>query len=239
MCKVMRAIADGGTAISSFEFADAYGHECGDRQGRSAGCARTPGAQPRTRGAKWRSHDPRDACDPARSWRARRNAARRRCCFAEPSSPTLCMHGIAAGTTASMIAELPAPQSDKIPVMWASLAAPCTSIVFPLFVNGTLPPILAAGGEKFSSDSPWWRFKRSRTWLQRRPTGWHQSHRNISGRSRLRCSNAPPRLSSVHADSIPPCAISCSTNAWRKISCASSTRSPRRKPNLSARGLEG
>jgi dipeptidase len=47
-----------------------------------------------------------------------------------------------------------------IPVMWASLAAPCTSIAFPLFVNGTLPPILAAGGEKFSSDSPWWRFKK-------------------------------------------------------------------------------
>jgi dipeptidase len=73
------------------------------------------------------------------------------------SSPTLCMHGAAAGTTASMVAELPA---DSIPVMWASLAAPCTSIAFPLFVNGTLPPILAAGGEKVSSDSPWWRFRK-------------------------------------------------------------------------------
>jgi secernin len=75
------------------------------------------------------------------------------------ASPTLCMHGV-AGTTASMVAELPAPDSDTIPVMWASLAAPCTSIAFPLFVNGVLPPILAAGGEKFSSESPWWRFKK-------------------------------------------------------------------------------
>ena len=75
------------------------------------------------------------------------------------ASPTLCMHGV-AGTTASMVAELPAPDSDTIPVMWASLAAPCTSIAFPLFVNGILPPILAAGGEKFSSESPWWRFKK-------------------------------------------------------------------------------
>jgi len=75
------------------------------------------------------------------------------------ASRTLCMHG-AAATTASMVAELPAPESDTIPVMWASLAAPCTSIAFPLFVNGALPPILAAGGEKFSSDSPWWRFKK-------------------------------------------------------------------------------
>src|SRR5271168_3335916 len=75
------------------------------------------------------------------------------------TSPTLCMHGV-AGTTASMVAELPAPDSDTIPVMWASLAAPCTGIAFPLFVNGALPPILAAGGEKFSSGSPWWRFKK-------------------------------------------------------------------------------
>ena len=75
-------------------------------------------------------------------------------------SPTLCMHGSAAGTTASMVAELPAPDADTIPVMWASLAAPCTSIAFPLFVGGTLPPVLASGGEKPSADSPWWRFRR-------------------------------------------------------------------------------
>jgi secernin len=75
-------------------------------------------------------------------------------------SPTLCMHGSAAGTTASMVAELPAPDADTLPVLWASLAAPCTSITFPLFVGGTLPPVLAAGGEKPSADSPWWRFRK-------------------------------------------------------------------------------
>jgi secernin len=75
-------------------------------------------------------------------------------------SPTLCMHGSAAGTTASMVAEISAPTADTIPVMWASLAAPCTSIAFPLFVGGTLPPVLAAGGEKSSADSPWWRFRK-------------------------------------------------------------------------------
>ncbi len=76
------------------------------------------------------------------------------------SSPTLCMHRSAGGTTASMVAELPAPDADTIPTMWASLAAPCTSIAFPLFVTGALPPILTAGGERVSSDSPWWRFKK-------------------------------------------------------------------------------
>ncbi len=74
-------------------------------------------------------------------------------------SPTLCMHGSVSGTTASMIAEIPAPDAYTIPVMWASLAAPCTSIMFPLFVAGTLPPVLAAGGENPSPDSPWWRFR--------------------------------------------------------------------------------
>ena len=75
-------------------------------------------------------------------------------------SPTLCMHGAAAATTASMVAELPAPDADAVPLMWASLAAPCTSIAFPLFVAGTMPPVLASGGEKPSADSPWWRFKK-------------------------------------------------------------------------------
>ena len=74
-------------------------------------------------------------------------------------SPTLCMHGSVSGTTASMVAEIPAPDADTIPVLWASLAAPCTSIAFPLFVAGTIPPVLAAGGEKPSADSPWWRFR--------------------------------------------------------------------------------
>jgi secernin len=74
--------------------------------------------------------------------------------------PTLCMHGSVSGTTASMVAELHAPDADMLPVVWASLAAPCTSIAFPLFVGGTMPPILAAGGEKPSADSPWWRFRK-------------------------------------------------------------------------------
>ncbi len=84
-------------------------------------------------------------------------------------SPTLCMHGSAAGTTASMVAELPAPDADTIPVLWASLAAPCTSIAFPLFVAGTLPPVLSAGSEKRSPDSPWWRFRKIQDLVARAP----------------------------------------------------------------------
>src|SRR5271168_5052010 len=58
---------------------------------------------------------------------------------ARDDSPTLCMHGSVSATTASMVAELPPPGADTIPVLWASLAAPCTSIAFPLSVAGTLP----------------------------------------------------------------------------------------------------
>lgn len=79
---------------------------------------------------------------------------------AQGDSSTLCMHGPAAATTASMVAELPRPGTDALPILFASLAAPCTSIAFPLFVAGTLPPALAAGGEQPSPGSPWWRFKK-------------------------------------------------------------------------------
>jgi len=84
-------------------------------------------------------------------------------------SPTLCMHGSVSATTASIVAEIPAPGADTIPMLWASLAAPCASVAFPLFVGGTLPPILAAGGEKPSSDSPWWRFRKIQDLVARDP----------------------------------------------------------------------
>jgi secernin len=71
---------------------------------------------------------------------------------------SLCMHN-ASATTASMLAELPS-QSEEPPVMWACLAAPCTGIYFPLYPAAPMPPILAAGGERPSARSPWWRMKR-------------------------------------------------------------------------------
>jgi secernin len=71
---------------------------------------------------------------------------------------SICMHNVSA-TTASMIAELPAPESGEPPAMWACLAAPCTGIYFPLYPGASMPPMLAVGGEKSSAQSPWWRMK--------------------------------------------------------------------------------
>jgi secernin len=71
---------------------------------------------------------------------------------------SLCMHAIQA-TTASMVAELPDPQSGAPVVMWACLGAPCTGVYFPLYPDALLPPALGVGGERPSHKSPWWRMK--------------------------------------------------------------------------------
>ena len=80
----------------------------------------------------------------------------------EPSEETyfsLCMHADPVGTTtASMIAQLPADPA-RIPVYWASLATPCTSVFMPLFLDGTIPPALARAAAEPTADSPWWQCK--------------------------------------------------------------------------------
>jgi secernin len=81
---------------------------------------------------------------------------------------SLCMHS-ASATTASMVAQLPPPGADAIPVMWAALAAPCTSIFMPLYVDGAIPPALAAGTAGSSNDSPWWRMQRIQAIVARDP----------------------------------------------------------------------
>ena len=189
-------------------------------RGRSADGARTPGAQPRTGLAQRAAHRRRDARDAPRSRRAWRNAARRRPRRARPFSDA--MHArFVAGTTASMVAELPAPGADTIPMLWASLAAPCTAIAFPLFVAGTLPPVLAAGGEGASSDSPWWRFKKIQDLVaiapeRLAPIAW--KHFRPLEAAML---EQAPRSAARRASSTPQRAKNCSAASWPRISSAS------------------
>jgi secernin len=82
---------------------------------------------------------------------------------------SLCMHNL-QGTTASMVAELPAPGTGAPAVMWASMAAPCTSIFIPLFVEGAIPPVLAAGTAGPSAQSPWWKMKEIQDLVARDPS---------------------------------------------------------------------
>jgi len=74
-------------------------------------------------------------------------------------SYSLCMHNI-QGTTASMVAEIAPPGADSISVMWASLAAPCTGIFFPVYPDAAIPPALAVGAAEPTRQSPWWQMKR-------------------------------------------------------------------------------
>ncbi len=82
---------------------------------------------------------------------------------------SLCMHTDFSATTASMVAEIPAPDSGLPPVMWISMAAPCTGIFMPLYVEGTVPTALTIGTMEPSPDSPWWRMKAIQDLVARAP----------------------------------------------------------------------
>lgn len=72
---------------------------------------------------------------------------------------TLCLHADPVGTTtASMVARLRS-QPDGRPDLWASLAAPCTGVFLPLYLDGVVPAAHAIGGADPDRASPWWRFK--------------------------------------------------------------------------------
>ncbi len=82
---------------------------------------------------------------------------------------SLCMHTDFMCTTASMVAEIPAPDSGLSPVIWVSMAAPCTGIFIPLYVEGTVPAALAIGAMEPAADSPWWRMKQIQDLVARAP----------------------------------------------------------------------
>jgi secernin len=77
---------------------------------------------------------------------------------------SLCMHSEPVGTTtASMTASLPEDRSAPWPV-WISFGTPCTGIFMPVYLDGQLPAVLAAGsGEPQAEpveESAWWLFHR-------------------------------------------------------------------------------
>ena len=136
-------------------------------------------------------------------------------------SPTLCMHGSAPARRRAWSPNFHAPDADTLPVMWASLAAPCTSIAFPLFVGGTLPPVLAAGGEKPSADSPWWRFRKIQDLVamapeRMAPIAW-KHFRPLEAAMLERCAEVSRQARKLD----PRRARNCSAPSWRRISCAS------------------
>jgi dipeptidase len=69
-----------------------------------------------------------------------------------------------------MVARL-RPRSDGLPDVWVSLAAPCTGVFLPLYLEGDLPVAYARGGASPDGDSPWWRFKALQNAVLAEPRG--------------------------------------------------------------------
>ena len=83
-----------------------------------------------------------------------------------PRTGGICVHyaieeGVERGgnTAASLVADLCADGS-RLPIYWCSFYAPCLALFLPVFLEGTLPPILSVGEEAPSDESPWWLFHR-------------------------------------------------------------------------------
>jgi dipeptidase len=78
----------------------------------------------------------------------------------------VCMHADPVGTTtASMVARL-GRDGERL-VYWGSLGSPCISVFLPYYIEADLPEVLARGGERRSTDSPWWQFKELLTLVER------------------------------------------------------------------------
>lgn len=79
--------------------------------------------------------------------------------FEDPHYFTLCMHADPLdNTTASMVATLPATRG-AVAAVWTSLGSPCVGGFVPLYLQGTVPAALAAGGRDEDASSPWWRMR--------------------------------------------------------------------------------
>ncbi len=66
-----------------------------------------------------------------------------------PSDTTLCQHaavGQNEATAASLIAQL-GPEEEPLPIAWCGFGPPCSTVYFPLFLNGDLP-------EAFQPENP-------------------------------------------------------------------------------------
>jgi dipeptidase len=76
---------------------------------------------------------------------------------------SICLHRRAGdqsgASTASLVADLCAT-GERLPVYWTGMYSPCMTAFMPMFIEGDLPPSLGIGGQKASTESPWWDFYR-------------------------------------------------------------------------------
>ena len=89
--------------------------------------------------------------------------------FDDPRFFSLCMHADPLdNTTAGMVAPLPSDPSTPA-AAWVCLGSPCVGAFVPLYLEGTVPQVLAAGGGEPDASSPWWRMREILTLVERDP----------------------------------------------------------------------
>jgi len=76
--------------------------------------------------------------------------------FDDPRFFSLCMHADPLdNTTAAMVARLPR-DPGAVATVWVCLGSPCVGAFLPCYLEGTVPDVLARGGETPDEGSPWW-----------------------------------------------------------------------------------
>ena len=85
----------------------------------------------------------------------------------DPRFFSLCMHADPLdNTTAAMVARLPR-DPGAVATAWICLGSPCVGAFLPCYVEGTVPAVLARGGEVPDAGSPWWTMRRLLSLVER------------------------------------------------------------------------
>jgi dipeptidase len=89
-----------------------------------------------------------------------------------PDRPrTVCLHpgDYISSTATSFLVELPADTPGSRPVIWWSMATPCTGVFIPVELGSPLPEPLTSGTETRMDGSLWWVMRRLERAVDRRP----------------------------------------------------------------------
>ncbi|MCW5890652.1 MAG: C69 family dipeptidase [bacterium] len=160
----------GAADVTAFAVAQGWWSAAAGPVDFAAAYADTTGVPPNVCAGRWRRAaallgEGRGALDVARLRAILRDhhadgPSRRPRPFQDDDFFTLCMHADPLdNTTASMIASLPVEAGALRPA-WIALGSPCIAAYLPVWLDGTVPAVLADGGRDTEPGSPWWKTRR-------------------------------------------------------------------------------
>jgi dipeptidase len=95
--------------------------------------------------------------------------------------PLLCRHAVGAGreaTRASLIVDL-GRRPDRLPIVWCAFGPPCSSVYFPIFLEGELPAAFTASRAAYDTDPLCLRIPRLSEDLLYEPERWAQARESL------------------------------------------------------------